>query len=512
MKLRDLIDGVQTSVAGPALELEIAEVRDDSRAVAPGDLFVAVRGQTVDGHEFLRAAGEKGAVAAMVERPVSRETFAGAQLVVASAAKALGRVAANRYRRPAESLTMVGVTGTNGKTTTTFLAEALMRAVGGEPGVLGTVSYRWRRVSREAPFTTPTPLALHATLAEMRDAGVSHVAMECSSHALALDRLEGVAFKVAAFTNLTQDHLDFHHTMEAYRDAKARLFAEHLTSDGVGVVLLDHPYGRFMADAAGPRALTVSAEEHTPGDVRLVRWMQNIEGIASQFATPRGTVHVRSPLIGRFNLENIAVAVGIGVGLGMPAQAIGDALAAVSGVPGRLERVPAADAHGFGVFVDYAHTPDALERVMAAARPLVTGRLLVVFGCGGDRDRTKRPKMGQAVARDADLAIVTSDNPRTEQPGSIVDMILEGMKSQPSPSLAASALASARKGHIAIVDRREAIFAAMRAARPGDVVVIAGKGHEDYQIVGKVKHHFDDREQAAEALAEIGAGSRERTQ
>jgi UDP-N-acetylmuramyl-tripeptide synthetase len=512
VKLRDLIEGVGASGADSAGDLSIAEVRDDSRAVGPGDLFVAVRGQTVDGHDYLPAAAERGAVAAVVERPVSRETFPGVQLEVAAAAAALARIAANRHRRPAESLSLIGVTGTNGKTTTTFLAEALVRAAGGEPGVLGTVSYRWRGVSREAPFTTPTPLALHATLAEMRDAGVTHVAMECSSHALALDRLAGLRFKVAAFTNLTQDHLDFHHTMEAYRDAKAVLFREHLAGDGRGVVLLDHPYGAFMAEAAGQKALTVSASEEQPADVRLVRWHQSIEGIASQFQTPRGTVHVRSPLIGRFNLENIAVAVGIGVGLGMPAEQIGQALAGVQGVPGRLERVPAADAHGFGVFVDYAHTPDALERVMAAARPLVTGRLLVVFGCGGDRDRTKRPKMGRAVSRDADLAIVTSDNPRTEEPGSIVDMILEGVKAEPTVALSAADLSTASKGHVAIIDRRQAIAAAIAAARPGDVVVIAGKGHEDYQIVGKVKHHFDDREEAAKALAEIGARSPKRTQ
>jgi UDP-N-acetylmuramoyl-L-alanyl-D-glutamate--2,6-diaminopimelate ligase len=504
MRLKALLSGVAT----PGEDPEIAEVRDDSRAVQAGDLFVAVHGQTVDGHDYLEDAGKQGAAAALVEIPVARETFGGVQVIVPSTQRALGRVAANRYGRPGDAMTLVGITGTNGKTTTTFLAEALATAAGGVPGVLGTVTYRYPGVSRPAPFTTPTPLELHATLAAMRDAGCTHVAMECSSHALALDRLEGLRFRVAAFTNLTQDHLDFHGTMEAYRDAKAKLFAEHLADDGVGVVLIDHPYGGVMGRAAGTRALTVSTREELPADVWLHHWTQDIGGIVAEFETPRGTVALRSPLIGRFNLENLAVAVGIGVGLGMDPPAIISALGAVNGVPGRVERVPAADARGFGVFVDYAHTPDALERVMAALRPLTRGRLIVVFGCGGARDRTKRPLMGRAVARDADVAIVTSDNPRTEEPRSILEMILEGVKAEPSPALEAPELASAPRGWWAAVDRREAIAAAMSAAKKGDVVLIAGKGHEDYQILGKTKHPFDDRIEAANALGEASGASR----
>jgi UDP-N-acetylmuramyl-tripeptide synthetase len=487
MRLAELLAGVPVQ-AMDVDDVEIAEVRDDSRAVDPGDLFVAVRGQTVDGHEFLGAAAKQGAAAAVVERDVSRETFPGARVRVESTAKALGHIAANRYGRPADALALVGVTGTNGKTTTTFLAEALIRSVG-EPGVLGTVTYRWRGVSKPAPFTTPTPLELHATLAEMRAAGCTHVAMECSSHALALDRLEGVKFRVAAFTNLTQDHLDFHGTMEAYRDAKARLFAEHVADGGASVILTDHEYGEYMVDrarAAHGRVIRVAARTGSGGDVRLVEVTQDVSGIDARFATPAGEVHVRSPLIGQFNVENLAVAVGIGVGLGLDAQQIGAALSSVRGVPGRLERVGSAD-----VFVDYAHTPDALERVMAALRPLTRGRLIVVFGCGGDRDRTKRPKMGRAVARDADLPIVTSDNPRTEDPHSILDMIVAGVREVRGD------------GFLVEIDRRKAIRAALSAARPGDVVLIAGKGHEDYQIVGKTKHHFDDREESAAWLTKL---------
>jgi UDP-N-acetylmuramoyl-L-alanyl-D-glutamate--2,6-diaminopimelate ligase len=501
MRLSQLCAGV--SVAGQrGPDVEIAEVRDDSRRVVAGDLFVAVRGQTVDGHSFVAAAAKQGARALVVEADVDVPSSV-TVVRVPSAAKALGLIAANRWGRPADALTMLGVTGTNGKTTSTFLAEALVRASGGEPGVLGTVTYRYKDVSRAAPFTTPTPLELHATLAEMRDAGVTHVAMECSSHALALDRLEGVTFRVAAFTNLTQDHLDFHGTMEEYAQAKALLFREHVRPDGASVILMDHEYAVEMAKAAVGRVVRVSTVEDRPGDVKLREWTQDVTGIRATFDTPGGEVRLASPLIGRFNLENLAVAVGTGVALGLDGKTIAHALDGVRGVPGRVERVAAADARGFGVFVDYAHTPDALERVMAAARPLARGRLLVVFGCGGDRDRTKRPKMGRAAARDADLAIVTSDNPRTEDPTSIVDMILEGVMQEASPRLDARELSTAKRGWVAIVDRRAAIGAAMAAARPGDVVVIAGKGHEDYQIIGRTKHHFDDREEAADALAKL---------
>jgi UDP-N-acetylmuramyl-tripeptide synthetase len=469
MRLRQLI--TSGDLAGEVPDIEIAEVREDSRAVKPGDLFVAVKGQTVDGHKFVEAAAKQGAAALIVEEEVSCETPV---VRVKSTRTALAQVAANRWGRPADRLKLVGVTGTNGKTTTAFLAEAL---TGG--GVIGTVVYRYQGHEKPAPFTTPGPLELHALFAEMLAAGCSAVAMECSSHALALGRLEGVAFDVAAFTNLTQDHLDFHGTMEAYRDAKALLFKEHLR--GRAVVNLDAEYGPYMAQLA---AGTIGVSATKDADVKVVEVRHSLEGIDARVATPVGEVRLRSPLIGAFNLENLLVGVGIGVGLGLDAAAIGERLSSVKGVPGRLERVAAP----FGVFVDYAHTPDALIRVMAAVRPLTKGRLIVVFGCGGDRDRTKRPKMGRAVSEMADLPVVTSDNPRTEEPSSILEMIVAGMEKKP---------------FLVEVDRRKAIGAAMREARPGDAVIIAGKGHEDYQIVGKVKHHFDDREEARAALQKV---------
>ena len=486
MRLDELLRDVEVVAIDGARDVAIAEVRDDSRAVGRGDLFVATRGQTVDGHQFLQAAAARGAAALVVEDDVPAPAGV-VRVRVRSSTRALAEIAANRWGRPAEALTMIAVTGTNGKTTTTFLAEALARAAGGEPGVLGTVSYRYRDVVRAAPFTTPTPLVLHATLAEMRAAGVTHVAMEASSHALALGRLHGLGFAVAAFTNLTQDHLDFHGTMAAYAAAKAGLFSEHLRPDGVGVINLDNEYGAEMRAAVRGRALTVSTRQ--AADVRVTRAEQTVDGIVAEVETPVGPLTLRSPLIGAFNLENLAVGVGIGVGLDMAPEAIARGLAAVRGVPGRLERV--ANDRGFGVFVDYAHTPDALERVMAALRPVTRGRLIVVFGCGGDRDKTKRPKMGHAVARDADLPIVTSDNPRTEAPQAIIDMIVDGVRKV------------RQDGFVVEADRRRAIGAAIAAARPGDVVLIAGKGHEDYQIVGTTKHHFDDREEAAAALVKL---------
>ena len=500
MLLSTLLAGVDILEVAPSgfdlSTLDIAEVRDDSRAVKEGDLFVALRGHTVDGHRFLSAVNS--ANAAVVEELVSRETFTGAQIRVSSSALSLARIAANRYGRPAESMKMIGITGTNGKTTTTFLTESLIRAGGGEPGVLGTVAYRYKNVSREAPFTTPTPLELHRTLAEMRDAGCTHIAMECSSHALELGRLEGMCFAVAAFTNLTQDHLDFHGTMEAYASAKKKLFHDHLI--GTAAVLVDREYGEEMAHAAVGKVLRISAQNR-PADISVARAAHSIAGIDATFKTPVGTIEIRSPLIGAFNLENLAVAVGIGCALELSSEQISRGLGSMKAVPGRLERVE--NDRGFDVFVDYAHTPDALERVMAALRPLTRGRLLVVFGCGGDRDRTKRPIMGQVVARDADLAIVTSDNPRTEEPNSIVEMIAEGVRRESSPLLSESDLAVAVRGHVVIVDRKQAIAGAVSAARPGDVLLIAGKGHEDYQIIGKVKHPFDDRKEAAQSLEKL---------
>jgi murE/murF fusion protein len=547
MKLSQLLSGVevQATHAMPAGDPEIAEVRDDSRQVGPGDLFVALPGQAADGHRFLPEVAARGAAAALVER--ADPSLALPQVVVPSAARALATVAANRNGRPADELLLCAVTGTNGKTTTSFLVEALLQQAGQEAGLIGTVLYRYRGKTLPAPFTTPTPLQLHRTLREMRACGVSAVAMEASSHALALHRLHGVRVRVAAFTNLTQDHLDFHGDMERYFLDKARLFQDHLlppAQGGVAVIHTGNPYGARLAAMlrarpASPRILTVSAEvppqdqDQDPdrgerADIYPIEADLSMAGIHATLRTPAGKIEIRSPLIGRYNLENLAVAAGIGVGLSLSPALIGAALSAVTGVPGRVQRVsrpapaqtqgqvlaqglPVSGAAGPAVFVDYAHTPDALERVLKAIRPYLVGhgpgaatatgrpgRLIVVFGCGGDRDQGKRPIMGQIAVREADLAIVTSDNPRSEDPQAILDAITAGMAG--SPRLSAADLPGAARGHHVEPDRRSAIRAAISAALRDDVVVIAGKGHEDYQILGKSRVPFDDREEAAEAL------------
>jgi UDP-N-acetylmuramyl-tripeptide synthetase len=471
----------------------VARVRDDSRQVGAGDVFVAVRGLTVDGHDFVATAAARGAAAVVVERELPGLGIP--QVVVPQAARALGWLAAREAGRPGDQLTMVGITGTNGKTTTTFVLESILAAAGHSPGIIGTVSYRYAGKTLAAPYTTPTALGLQALLADMLAAGVTHVIMEVSSAALDMDRLAGVQFKVGGFSNLTQDHLDLHGDMEGYFQAKARLFSEHLASDGSACVMVDGPYGQRMLDQVkGARRIRVTTGEGQadPSSVGVVRARSTLEGITGCIATPAGQVEVATGvLFGAYNLANLSLAVAIATALELPPDAIAAGIAALSGVPGRVERV--ANPRGLAVFVDYAHTPDALERVIAALRPLTSGRLICVFGCGGDRDPGKRPQMGEIAAEGADLAVVTSDNPRTEDPRQIIDMILPGM-----------AKAHPREAPLVEVDRRRAIELAVQAARPGqDVVLIAGKGHEDYQILGTRKIHFDDREEAAAAIARL---------
>jgi murE/murF fusion protein len=484
MTLRDLLEGLDARVIGDAAA-PVRAVQSDSRAVAPGDVFVAVRGLRSDGHAFVGAAIERGAAAVVVER-APEAPLPVPVAVVPDGAEALGVMVGHALGDPARAMTLVGITGTNGKTTTTYLVEAALIAAGHKPGVIGTVTYRWGGpggTSIDAPYSTPTPQILHEALGKMRDAGCTHVVMEATSAALAMNRLAGIDFAVGAFSNLTQDHLDVHGTMEAYRDAKRLLFTRHLAR-GAAVVNVDDPEGPGMAAAAPGRALRVTSAGAPGADVRVVARDSTVRGITARIATPRGELAVEArPLIGQYNVDNIALAVGICEALGLPHEAITRGIARLGGVPGRVERV--ANGAGLDIFVDYAHTPDALRNVLATLRPLTKRRLICVFGCGGDRDPTKRPKMGAAVAELADLAVVTSDNPRTEDPRAIIDQILPGV---PRPFLVE-------------VDRRTAIRAAIAEATPGDIVVIAGKGHEDYQIIGTTKHHFDDREEAAAAAA-----------
>ncbi len=495
MKLSAIIQG--TGARGdPGRDPEVSRVTGDSRAVVPGAAFFALAGAALDGHDFAAEAARRGAVAVVAERPVA---CAPAALFLApSARRAMAIAAANFHGRPGDALSLAGVTGTNGKTTVAWLVEACLRAANVPAGLFGTVAHRWPGVERKAVHTTPESTDVHALLAEMRDAGARAAVLEVSSHALAQERVAGMRFRVAGFTNLTRDHLDYHGDMERYFAAKRRLFTEHLAPEGVAVVNVRDPAGARLADQVGPgrrvwryggRADDALRAE---GDV-----LSGLAGISAAFATPGGPMQIRSPLVGAHNLENLLCAAGIALALDVPAAAVARGLSGCAGAPGRLERF---GARGVSVFVDYAHTDDALARALAALRALAPRRLACVFGCGGDRDRGKRPLMGEAAARAADLVVVTSDNPRTEEPAAIIAEILPGLERAGMRRLSPPALRRGEKGFVVEPDRRAAIAIAVAAASEGDAVLVAGKGHEDHQIVGRERHPFSDREEARRAL------------
>lgn len=488
--------------------LNIARLSEDSRRVEAGDLFVAVPGTKHDGTAFIKDALAKGAAAIVCEaagakaaeaaRATLAEGMNAALVVVPNARQALGIIAAN-YFGAASTLTLSAVTGTNGKTTTTYLVESMLGAAGRRAGVIGTIGYRFAEHHKEAALTTPGALELHGNLAEMRDAGATDVVMEASSIALEQGRLAGCRFRAAALTNITQDHLDYHGTMEHYVSSKQILFDRLMVEGaGVGVFFIDDEQGLVMKKAVHCPTLTLSHRERGADIVVLSRRL-GADGLRMRLGTPSGTLEITSPLVGEFNVSNVLTAVGLATVHGIPESAIIAGAARVRGVPGRLESVP--NRAGVLCVVDYAHTPDALERALDVLRPLAHGRLICVFGCGGDRDRTKRPLMGEAAAARADVAIVTSDNPRTENPKAIIEMIVEGVRRAGKAERTAIELSQGYAGFHVEPDRGVAISRAVAMARVGDVVLLAGKGHEDYQIIGTEKHHFDDREIAAAAFA-----------
>lgn len=470
MKLQDLLKGVAVLESTAAPDTEINEVRYDSRAVRPGDLFVAIRGYATDGHQYIGKALEQGAAAIVCE-----EAPAGVPaVVVENARRALAEIAANRFGHPADSMVMLGVTGTNGKTTTTYLVKRMLEDAGHKVGLIGTNQNLIGDEVVETERTTPESYELHALFARMRDAGCTHVIMEVSSHSLVLDRVHGIHFAVGAFTNLTQDHLDFHKTMEEYRKAKALLF----TISDKGVINLDDPAaGAMLADAKCP-CLTFSCEKDA-ADLTAKNLKLHADGVEFVAATKGDLARVKLPIPGHFSAENALTALGIVLQLGMPLADAAKSLATATGVKGRVEVVPTDT--DYTVLIDYAHSPDGVENVLRAVRGFAKGRVVALFGCGGDRDRTKRPKMGKIAADLADFCIVTSDNPRTEDPKAIIDDILEGMKGTKTPMQV-------------IVDRPEAIHWALAHAKKDDIIVLMGKGHETYQEVNHVKHHMDERE------------------
>jgi UDP-N-acetylmuramyl-tripeptide synthetase len=524
IELKPLLDGLPDgagrvlSAHGDWAAVAVAAVHDDSRRVGPGTLFVAIEGLTVDGHDFAAGAEERGAVAVVGARLVPG--LGVPSVVVEDPARVLALCAARLAGDPASAMSLMGITGTNGKTTTTYLMEAILAEASHRPGVIGTVAYRYAGQDRKAPFTTPTPVVLQQVLREMRDTGCSHVVIEVSSHALELGRVWGLSFDVAAFTHLTQDHLDLHGSMEAYLEAKLLLFSRHLRPGGTAVINLDgHGAGEVWrtAKARGDvRLLGCSSQGHADAGATLSGARHAMEGLQARLRVGAAEIEVSSPLIGAYNADNILMAAACCHAAGVDLETVARGIATVRGVPGRLERVT-EPTDPFAVLVDYAHTPDALARAMEVLKPLCRGRLIVVFGCGGDRDRSKRPLMGGNVARCADLALVTSDNPRTEDPQAIIDAILTGVRAEGIPELerlggepapsrqGGDFFGGAARGFVVEPDRRTAIGAAIRAARRGDVVLIAGKGHEDYQILGTTRIHFDDREEAREALERGGS-------
>lgn len=494
MIIRDIINGLKIKNLHGHDSLEISGISLDSQQIRDSYLFVALRGEKTDGHKYIESAVENGATAIISEKH-PRKIFPGVTTIeVADSREALAVVSANFYKHPTKELSLVGITGTNGKTTVTYLLESIWKEENRNPGVIGTIDYRFGGKKFEALMTTPESLDLMRMLREMRDSGTDTVAMEVSSHAIDKKRVLECHFDAAVFTNLTQDHLDYHGTIENYLNVKKKLFTELLykseKKDKFSIINLDDAAGARIAKEAPGELVTYSLRD-VNASVYVEESRITDYGIYALVRTPYGNLEINSKLFGEHNLTNILAALSSALSTGSSVKAVEAAISGFSTVPGRLERVE--NPFGFRILVDYAHTPDALNNVLLAVKPLTPGRIILVFGCGGDRDRTKRPKMGIIGREHADVLIVTSDNPRTESPESIIDEIECGVLEVKADS----------RPYYRIADRREAIRRAIGLAEKNDTVLIAGKGHEDYQIVGVKKHPFDDREIAREAVREI---------
>ncbi len=496
------------------LEEPIAAVHYRSQDVTPGSLFVAVPGSRVDGNAFVPMAVSKGAVCIVSEQ--LPQALGAVVLQVENARKALARIAARFYGDPSKNLTVIAITGTNGKTTTAFLIEHILQRAGYRTGVIGTLNARYADTTIDIGMTTPESLDLQRLLHDMNAAGVTHVVMEASSHAIALDRIEGCQIDVGILTNVTQDHLDFHGTMDAYWEAKKKLFTDHLSLQEtahrlhppVAVIHRGDPRGAALCEELSSSCSLIDVGVSSECRVRAIPIRIDDKGIEAVITTPQGLVHIHSPLIGEHNLENILCAVGAASALDLSLKSIREGIESVVSVPGRLERVPNAAKRL--VVVDYAHTPDALDHALKTLHRVTTGKLICVFGCGGDRDRGKRPIMGRIAAKWADVVIVTSDNPRTEDPNAIIEAIAEGLEAAGWERADADCKRTEKNGERFWVepDRRKAIRLAIALSKRSDTVLIAGKGHETYQIIGSEHIPFDDRIEAAAALKELADSSR----
>ncbi|YAI81439.1 MAG: UDP-N-acetylmuramoyl-L-alanyl-D-glutamate--2,6-diaminopimelate ligase [cyanobacterium endosymbiont of Rhopalodia sterrenbergii] len=471
------------------LDRQIKGICTNSHACKPGDLFIGMPGTRVDGGQFWQSAMEAGAIAAIITPQAADQVPPIPNVCILTAEDMVtvcAQVTTAFYNYPSQQLNMIGITGTNGKTTTAHLIEFFLTQGKHPTALFGTLYTRWQGFQQTATHTTPFAAELQRRLAEAVAARNQYCVMEVSSHALAQGRVKGCQFKIGVFTNLTQDHLDFHEDMEHYFLAKSLLFSsEYLTERAI--INLDDLYGKRLIEGLDPRQVWSYSVSDETADFYTSNLTYEAAGVSGALHTPQGNVYFTSPLVGQFNLSNLLAAVATALHFKLDLDEIVAKLSKFTGVPGRMERVKISDKQDISVIVDYAHTPDSLENLLNAARPFIRGRMICVFGCGGDRDRTKRPLMGRISGQLADVCIVTSDNPRTEDPQRILADILEGISDSVNP--------------IVISDRAEAIAQAIQQAEPGDGVLIAGKGHEDYQILGTEKIHFDDREQARKALA-----------
>jgi UDP-N-acetylmuramoyl-L-alanyl-D-glutamate--2,6-diaminopimelate ligase len=521
MLLRDFLALQEVEEAHGDLDRTVNGLTYDSRQVREGLVFFAIPGEQFDGHDFIAEAVNRGAAAVVMVRGSAPQ---GATFVrVKDVRRIMGLWSAHFYGRPSKGVKLVGITGTNGKTTVSYLLESMLAAAGLEPGVIGTVNYRYH--AREIPshHTTPESLDLHALLADMIQVGVKSVALEVSSHALAQERVRGLEFDVAVFTNLSRDHLDYHADMDDYFRAKSKLFTDYLKhstkTKKAAVIYGADPHGEKLINKIRSDGIEIwTYGEGSQWDIHPLEIESDVIGQRGKLQVKDKQLEFSSRLIGAANLQNIMGAAGAGLALGLPVDAVVRGIQRLQSVPGRVEKID--NPLGIAIVVDYAHTPDALEKVLAAVRPLTRGKVVTVFGCGGDRDRGKRPLMGEIAARLSDVIVVTSDNPRTENPLTILSEVEVGVRKSGLRRLehagSAAALAPSdtpnpqrqvHGGYYVEADRRTAIRVGLRAARRDDLVLIAGKGHEDYQILGQKRIHFDDREVAREEASRIAEQS-----
>ena len=506
MELAKLLEGVEIKRVSGEIRKEIEGIAYHSHRVREGFLFAAIRGMEADGHQFIREAIERGAAAVLLEQ--EQEIGNRTMIRVLNSRQALARISSNFYGNPSSRVTLIGITGTNGKTTTTYLLESILKRAGCAVGVIGTVNYRYGQKRIPAPNTTPESLDLQRMLREMEEEKITHVIMEVSSHGLDLDRVFGCEFDGVIFTNFASEHLDYHKNLGHYFNSKKKLFSESL--------MMSHKAGRFVVtNRDDPKGEEIVKGINLPviryglsssSEVSADQIRSSFEGLSCRIRTPKGECSIQSKLIGEHNVYNILAVIAAGIAMDIPLETVKSGVESLEGIPGRFEKV--GNRRGIHVIVDYAHKTDALERVLSGLKNILRnssqgqGKVITVFGCGGDRDRTKRPLMGEVAGRYSDLSILTSDNPRTEDPFAIMGEVERGLKSLPLEEWQKSEISSwrSKKGYLKIPDRREAIQMAIHLAQPFDTVLIAGKGHEDYQIIGKAKIPFDDRVEARKAL------------